>query len=967
MGTRHLWLLLAGLLLTGFAGAQEEDLNIQALFEKAGALMEESRWDEAIKPLETIMKEYGPSGYRDFGPAFGVMHYRYGFCLKNLKRFEEALKAYEACYTEGVNTPDTPKDKLNPVWELSLLEMGIIKQALGRYQEAIKDYEAFALKPAPPGTYDDAAFRVQVAMCYSKAGQPDKARKLMDQLFTSAGGAAPKPDGLFRAFLALVESWTAKESGNADTERQAHEFIDANIRRMRLTPFDMARFDFNTRLLSLARSASENNQQSLAIRLIGLMATSSDVLHDLQGRALKYKGSVPDLLKKEIAKYEGLMQADDSLDWIALLTLAGCYERLGNFAAGYAIYAHGIMAVPKSPQRPMMLFGAMRTALATGQAGTAKTLGNVFRKEFPEHEYAGNVNTLLLENLFFGKQYEEAMRLADTVRKPLPPDAKERDLTDFIVGASLFNLGRIEEAHKELGSHAQRFPESKFKEAARYFEASSLQRLKDWKASGGKLDAFIEAFPDSEYIGFALLDRATCHFQLGQYDKVIAVTQELEKRRPGFSDLDRAVAMRGDAHLMLSNNEAAEKEYLEARELANAAGDKHAAVAGRVLVQLVRTANALKKPKDVVTYYDEYMGKFKGGFYDAEVVVGALEPLKEADRGKEAMEALQQVIIRLGSGETGAGIEEAIGSYTQNSVEIVGPEGLLDRLTNFVPEGTRINNTLKAWLIMARIDLLENDAYKDKFPKRAAQVQVAFEDLQKFNKAELAPYILVQVGRYLAARNTPETDKLAIEWFEAVMARGPSDHHPLALMGRARVLAKTGESTTFAEAISAFDQVIRDLKDRPEYVEEAMLDKGRIYFGKQMWKEASQVFFDMQKDARFTRSRAEVFYRLGRAYEELGDPDKALEAYVPFVGPPLENMVQFSAEARVRAAEIQMKAGKNEKAFRLIKDTVSRMFRLGNHPQAGPWVVRAKEHYKKLRDELKVAPDPDEGIWGVRS
>lgn len=957
--------LALGGLLCSSVQAQDEDINIQTLFEKAGSLMEESNWEGALVPLERIMKEYGPSGYTDFGPAFGVMHYRYGFCLKNLKRLEDALKAYETCYTQGINTKDTPKDKMNPVWELSLLEMGIIKQALGRYEDAIKNYEAFARQPAPAGTYDDAAFRVQVASCYSKAGMPDKAKALLDQLISGAAGLSPRADGVFRAFLSLLDSWTAKEAAHAETQKEAHAFIDANGGRLKLTPFDMSRFDFNARLLGLARAASENDQQTLAIRLLSLMSSSSDILYDLQGRALRYQGRVPELLKKEIEKYTALIQDDDSIDWIALLTLAGCYERLGNFPAGYAIYTHGVTAAPKSTHRPMMLFGAMRTALATGQQELSKSLGEQFRKEFPQHEYAGNVNTLLLENVFFSKQYEQALELAGNIRKPLPPDSKDRDLTDFVIGASLFNLGRTEEAQKELASHAERFPQSKFKEASRYFEASSLVRLKKWAEAGPKLDAFDKDFPESEYIGFALLDRATTHFQLAEYKKCLEVVADLEKRRPDLPDLDRALAMRGDSHLMLNANEEAETAYLKARELGEAAeGDAHKAIVGRVLVQLVRVANALKKPKDVISYYDEYVAKYIGGFYDAEVIVGSIEPLKEAKRGKEALEALEKVIVRLGSGDSGTGIEEAIGSYTQNYLEIVGPEELLERLTNFVPkDGVKINNTLRAWLDMAKIDLLENDSYKDKFPKRAAQIQVAYEELQKFNKDELSSYILVKVGRDLAERGQ---DQEALKWFKAVMDRGQSEHYPLALMGKARVLAKAGEAGSFQEAVSAFDQVIRELKDKPEYVEEAMIDKSRIYFNRKQWQEAADSLLAMTKEKAFTRTRAEVFYRLGKCYENLNDDDKALEAYTPFVGPPLENVVQYSAEARVRAAEIQMKKGNDDKAFRLIKDTVSRMYKLASHAEAGPFIAKAKDYYKTLRKKLNVPEHPDEGLWGVR-
>jgi tetratricopeptide (TPR) repeat protein len=971
------WPLALGLIFAGIVPsfsqtpavpAGEEDFNIQSLFEKAGNLMEEGQWEQALVPLEKIIKEYGPSGFEDFGPAFGVMHYRHGFCLKNLKRFEEALAAYETCHKKGGNPPNTPKDKLNPVWELSLLEMGVIKQALGKFAEAVKDYEAFAAKPAPVGSYDEAAFRVQAATAYSKAGQPDRAKSLLEQLFSGAGGVKAKPDGLLRALLALVESWTSEENAkNPETERQAHQFMDANVARITLTPYDLARFEFNNRLLALARTASDRGQQTLAIRLISMIASASEVAGDLQARAAKYNGKVPPLLSKEMEKYAALSTAEDGLDWIAALTLAGCHEKLGNYAVGQAIYTHGISAAPKSPHRPIFLFGAMRCSLATGQSELAKELGSQFRKEFPEHEYAGNVNTLMLENLFQSKRWEEALNFAMEVRSGVADGHKDRDLTDFVVGASQFNLGKIAEARMELESHAKRFPDSKFKEPVRFFEASSLVRLKDWKPAAERLDAFLKDYPNSEYLGYALLDRATTHFQLGEFPKCLTVTDDLMKQRPDFADLDRALAMRGDSHLMLNNNEQAEAAYLKAKELAATAGEAHAPIVQRSLVQLVRTANALRKGEDVVKYYDEYIGKHKGGFYDAEVIVGALEPLKAAKRGEEAMSELQQVIVRLGSGENGAGLEEAIGSYTTNYMEIVGAGQLLEKLMKFVPDGTKVNNALKAWLLMARIDLLENEAHKDKFPKRAAQIQVAVEELEKFNKDELATYIVVQMGRQLAARGTPDGDQLALQWFESVLKRGQSEHYPLALMGKARVLAKAGDESVMKESVAAFDSVIRELKDKPEYVEEAMLEKGRLYFNRKMFKEASAVFFDMQKDTRFTRTRAEVFFKLGLAYQEMGETDKALEAYTPFVAPPLENRVEYSAEARLRAIEIQTQKGNKDKAFRLAKDTVSRMYRLTSHPAAGPHVEKVKELYKKLREELKLPADPDEGAWGIKS
>lgn len=944
-----------------------DELDLQGLFEKAGELMEAGNWEEALKPLDIILTDFAEGALEEYGPMFGVMHYRKGFCLKNLKRFEEALAAYQTCYDKFPNAPGTPPAKKNPVFELARLEMGIIKQAMGKHEEAIKDYEAFAAAPAPAGTYDDTAFRIQAAACYTKAGRPERGRQLIEQLFQApAGPNAPRPDALMRALLTLVDDWTSATDAAAAAQ-EAHRFLDTYGSRFRVPAFDMQRFEFNNRLLALARKAADNQQSTLAIRLISLMASTSDVLDDLQGRAQRMLPAVSDALQKEIEKTKAQLTSPDALDWVSQLSLAGAYERSGNPTAAFAIYQRCLEALPQSPHREIMVFGAMRCAVAIGQMDVAQRLGSLFRKEFPKSQYASAVSTMQLESLFFSRNYQDALDLAQSIRDTLDAKSPERDLADFVIGASLFNLDRSSEAQPELAKHIQQFPDSRFKEHVRFFSASALQRLKDWKAASEAFAAFAKDFPQSDYRGYALMDLGNCHFQMGEFDQALTALGDLQKEVPTFPNLDAALALRGDAHLMLNNNAEAEASYLKARELAAAAGAAHQVVLGRILVQLVRVSKALEKPDAIIQFYDEYMKDHQGGVYDADIIVSSIASLKDAKRGQEALDALEKVIIRLGSSETGVGVEEAIGSYMEHATEVTGPEALLEKLLSFVPEGVKINNTLRAWLIMARVDLLQNDAYEAQFPKRAAQIQVAFEELRSFDKQELAPYILLQVGRNLASQDKPETNKLAIEWFDAVMERGANtDHYPIALMGKARILAATGDPAAFNDAIDAFDKVIRDLKDKPEYVEEAMLGKGRLHFARQQWKEAALVFFDMQSNSSFTRHRPEVFAKLGRAYEEQGKLKEALEAYTPFVAPPFENYVNFSAEARLRAAQIVAKQGDKARAFRLAKDTVSRMYKQSKHPIAGPFIEQAKQLYKQLKVETQAKDDPDEGLWGIR-
>jgi len=389
-----------------------ETLDLQGLFDKAGELMESANWEEALIPLNLLVKNYGKDAMTDHGPTFGVMYYRRGFCLKNLKRFDEALANYETCYKQFPNTPSTPSGNTNPVFELARLEMGIIKLATGKYEDALVDFEAFAAAPAPAGTYDDTAFRIQAAACYTKAGKTERGHQLIEQLFqpTTPGATTPRPDALMRALLTLVDDWTS--SASPDAEKEAHQFIDKYGTQFSVPAFDMKRFEFNNRIVALARKASDKNQTSLAIRLIGLMASPSDILDDLQTRAQRTAPNVPEALQKEITNATAQLTDPDNLHSIAQLSLAGAYERSGNPAAAFAIYQRCLEQVPASPHRDLILFGAMRAALALGHMEFAQSLGDAFRKEFASSQYATNVNTMQLESLYFTQRYQEALDLA---------------------------------------------------------------------------------------------------------------------------------------------------------------------------------------------------------------------------------------------------------------------------------------------------------------------------------------------------------------------------------------------------------------------------------------------------------------------------------------------------------------------------------------------------------------------------
>ena len=107
-------------------------------------------------------------------------------------------------------------------------------------------------------------------------------------------------------------------------------------------------------------------------------------------------------------------------------------------------------------------------------------------------------------------------------------------------------------------------------------------------------------------------------------------------------------------------------------------------------------------------------------------------------------------------------------------------------------------------------------------------------------------------------------------------------------------------------------------------------------------------------------ARPEVFFKLGRCYEELGDTGMALNSYLGvYVNYP--GQLEWSAEAWYRAAVLQWEKGKAENskqnAYDLIDTMYKRMGHLaGNKRDTGDFIRKAVNKRDEWAAELGVTP-----------
>lgn len=930
---------------------KDEDYNIGSLFNKSTEAMASEEWKKAIFYLDRIISEYGDeASVAEIGPKFGVMHYRRGFSLARMEDFEAALEAYRTCMEQFPNKPDTPPAQKNPLVANAILESAAIKQRLGKFDEAVELYEAFQARAAeaPEGSFSKAFFFIEAGTCYVKTGEMEKGMKIIEQAFDQARGIGATGKDLFRGFLSLVEGWTEAPDDPKAVEKAAHAFIDKYGSSLEVSAYDKSRFNFNPRLIEAARKSSVAGMHTLALRFYSMVATSSDVLEDLEARAAAYGGATSKL-QAAIDEEKEKLKDPEGIDLVALFGIANTYQQLGNYRAGFGVYDYLEYAYPGTKHRADILFGAFQCAAVVGDDATAVAYGDDLLTEFPQYENRDKAIGLFVTKLFFAGDYAQALERAVEMRADVKEGSKEKEIVDFVIPGSLFYLGRYAESIPELTVFIEKYPNSPYIETVRRLDGLGSVIEQDWETAATKLDSFIEDYPDSKMIGDVLVDRAVTHYSLNQYDETLEVVQTLRVDHAGSENIDRALNLAGDVHYSREDYPKSEEAYVKAREAAQRRqhDDPHA----HATAQLVAVCSTQEKWEDAAKYYDEFFARHEGNRREAQVVVGGMDALREVGRIGDGLVNLEKVIVRTANSEAAAegdDLERAMGSYVTYFGEEKGAAELEKRLYEFPAHGMPIPPLLKAWLMMSRIDVYEDPGNKEAFPSVDAKSKVAYGELAGFDKSILPPYILVKVGRQLRKKSDPIQ---AVPWFEEVQKRGQGEYTGVAELGMAQIIASSGVAEKEQEALAMFDKVIEAYPGE-KYEEEAMVDKAHLLFKREDWNNAALIYQKIFENKRWKKDRELVVFNMALAFENAGNAEMALNAYTAFFAPPYESKLDYSAEARLKAAELQFARGNKEKAFSLIRITVYKMHKLAGHPVAGQHIKKAFQLYQDWKPQM---------------
>ncbi len=894
--------------------------------------MRAKEWAKAHAILSKAVALFDGRAKVLFGPKFGWFWYHKGYCELKMKKWDEAMTSFEACYKKypnknagaaGLNA--AAQGSFNFYHKKALLKWGDAAIGAKEWETAIRQYKKFLAERDPEkDPYERGAFYINMSMAHFKLFRIPPGIENLETAITNKEKFPTPDEGIMVGFQALVEAVIEKTK-----EQALIDFLNKNRAHIKLEPFQM--HQFASVFMKLAADALAAEMHRAAFELYALVPSTQAAIDDIKARLVQI-GSIDRrfadpprsnriILKEKLdAGLEELnkqLRSGDPHEVIATAATAYIHEDGANVRGAFAAYEQLELYFNKAKKREKYLYNLVRTSAIIGEVLVTEKYGSIFLATFPKSKHVESVRSMMLTSLFMEGEYEKCIEVATVMLPKLPKPSKQHDICLHVLGGSYYYTGQYKVARDFLDEHVETYEKSSFRMAALYFQGSNLSRLQYWKAAAVLLDKFLSKYPDSGqnvYLPFALYDRANCHFAEDELDPALVKLNRIESEFPNTDIMDMAYNLKGNVLQTQGEWDNAEKYYLMALELAERLENR--LVAGESLYYLVGLLGAEKRDKqenprvkDAVPYYDKFWQEHGSESpYKAQVAVAGVYALTTVDRAKEALERLQGVIAELASVQGAFGLEEAINSYTRAYLKSNSEAKLKEHYYNF-PGIDSQNREAQALLRIALITVFEEkgkkaDKEKNEKDRRDsdAMIKVLFTDLKnEFRPPQLTNYVLVRLGDYL--REMTSTPRLALPYYQEVTGREDQSYRFNAHFGIADILGDPkSPAPDKAEALKSLEHVAANAPQRKQK-ERGLYRIITILANKGDWADVTTRAKEYLTKEGYRTYAGYVSLLLAQSYDKRSMREDALVSYGQVFG-AFTGQIEVSAPAVKRIMEI---------------------------------------------------------------
>lgn len=879
--------------------------------------MQNNKWKEAADQLTKAVGK--PNLKTLYGSKIGVLYYRQGICLSKLNQFADAMKAFETCYR------DYPPEKDgggNIYHKLALLKWGDAALGAEDYEMAIRQYKKFLEERSKERGKDEfqrGAFHINLCICYFKLGKlPEGMENL--EIAIKNKDVFPTPDaGIVAGFQAFVTAAIDKEN-----EQSILDFISKNRSDIIIEPFEMQ--EFNRLFMKLAHDAYKAQMERASIVLYQMIAPTEVTLQDIKVRQAMIGGRRGVLDGKRSISADKLKSAEDAVIQMSkeskqpeitqLLSMAYIHEVNGNPRGAFAAYENLELYYPKHEKRENNLFQLVRTSSVVGEVLTTEKYGQIFLKAFPASEHVPAVRRMMLTSLFYEGEYKKCIEVATVIIDKLEKNTEQHDICLHVLSGSYYYEGDYENALPLLNQHVAEYPQSKFRQASLFFQASNMTKMQDFVKAAVLLDAFLKEFPEADknpFLPFALFDRANCHYAESEHVPALEKLDRLEKEFPQTEVLDQVFNLKGNVLLAEKRAPEAETYYNKGYELSKRRANRMVTSESvYLLIAMLGDKGDPKEPnlrlKDAVPWIDMFWKEYADGSpYRTQAAVAGIYAMDAVGRGEEGLERLRDVIAEMAGDPAARGLEEAIGSYTEFYLTKHSAEELKEHYYNF-PKIKAKDTVARALLRMAVIGVFEEELKNTKEDsqrsKAEAMVKVLFNELKaEFTPKDLTSFILVRVGDFI--REKTGAPREALDYYTEALNRKDGGYKFEAMFGRADILGRSKSAADLDTGIKDLTEVFENSDKKPQK-EKALYRKIELLAAKEDWakvNEQSKIYMD-RKTNNFSTYSGAVNMLLAQSYEKTNQINDAIFSYSSISFGNLRGNIKFSAPACKRWMEM---------------------------------------------------------------
>ncbi|NQU22315.1 MAG: tetratricopeptide repeat protein, partial [Candidatus Nealsonbacteria bacterium] len=520
-------------------------------------------------------------------PLIGDVHRVWARSLLQQKQYDAALKLLAPLVSaektdrqglvdryllaqayQGLNRHAEAIDLLVPITQSSEPSLkadaqsaqGSLLLAMQRYGEAVAPLEAF-LASDPTG---DAAVkgRGELAICYARSGQIDKAKQLHAELLEKHGEHA------------LIEQITdhlaeaAYDANDAEWSRQLNRRLQAESRSPEYV---------------LKGLAGQGWTQFKAGQLTEAAATFAELLEkdppaELAAEAAMVRGQALEQLGREdpalamydlvVDKYAGAKQHPD-----ALLAAARLRDKLQQDDRAAELYARLDKEYPEHAQAETVLYEWAWVLAELGKTAESSGLFERVRKEHSQGRYAADATYRLAQRAFAAKDFDGAAKLTAEVLAAAP-DSEPGEHALYLQGQIYVVRQDWDRVRSTFEAFAKRFPNSRRRLAADYWIADVTYRRGQYEEAGklleqlaqltrGRTDAWLAMIP---------LRRAQVLAQSKKWNEAYLIAFAIEANFPNFAQQHEADYLLGRCLQARAEMDAARRAYLKA--IRSRAGEK---------------------------------------------------------------------------------------------------------------------------------------------------------------------------------------------------------------------------------------------------------------------------------------------------------------------------------------------------------------------------------------------------------